>query len=529
MTPSRIMTLPGGSNWLNRAPRLAARLVGRIKSNQWRLTSAASAAGVLAVSVTLSARGGPLPGVGLGAMTSLVAIGTSAIGVRWSRTPNAPQTRNLVAQAPATLDRPSLTRQTRWVWATAAIVGVGAVLCAVGAPLWAYVVLVLGLAASAVVGSLPAYRWHQANSTVFGALTSYRPSFVMPYAGTGVFHVAMWEPYLGRSGERHIVVTLHARTLDRLAAATTAPVILLDEHTTEAARTVLPASIKAAFYVHNGKLNDIFLRIRSVKHVFLHHGDGDKPASYSRRGGVYDILVVSGQAAIDRYHNHGVQIPLEKFVICGRPQTETIDIIDNQIAKIDHPSVLYAPTWHGFEANKNLSSLPFGDKIIAELLRRQATVIFRPHPVSRNHPGPRKLIERIEAMLDADTAATGRQHIHGHQAEKEWGVSEVANASDAMIADVSGIVTDYLHSGKPYAMVSTTLGTADFKREYPTAQGSYVIAVTEPDSLQSAIGDLLGSDPLHDLRWERRRHYLGDFEGPDGAARAFAAYLRTLV
>ena len=71
--------------------------------------------------------------------------------------------------------------------------------------------------------------------------------------------------------------------------------------------------------------------------------------------------IVAGQAAIDRYDQAGVTIPASKFVIVGRPQMSPLQRADRPIAEIDPPTVLFAPTWRGYNAQTTLSSLPVGD------------------------------------------------------------------------------------------------------------------------------------------------------------------------
>ncbi len=355
----------------------------------------------------------------------------------------------------------------------------------------------------------------RANRAISAALRAYAPVFAMPYGGGAIFHIEMWERFIRQAGQPYIIVTLQERTLDLLAEQTDVPVIVPAELSIEAIRPTLPPSVKAAFYVHNAGQNQFFFDARkNVTHVFLHHGDGDKESSSNPKSRKYDILLVAGQAAIDRYALRGIEIPRDKFVIGGRPQTEAINVVDQSLAELSPPTVLYAPTWAGRPPNNIFSSLPWGPKIIATLLDRGARVIFRPHPVSRRASESRKIIEQIEQMLTEHTNKTGIEHIHGPQAEEVWGVTEVTNESDAMISDVSGIVTDYLQSGKPFAMVSTKFDVEDFRRRYPTSRAAYVISMAEPDTLTDAVDDMLTDDTRHDLRWELRDYYLGGF-GPD--------------
>ena len=60
----------------------------------------------------------------------------------------------------------------------------------------------------------------------------------------------------------------------------------------------------------------------------------------------------------------------------------------------------------------------------------------------------------IAALLAEDRRRTGRQHLWGPAAEQEMTIEDCFNASDAMVADVSAVVSDYLMSEKPYAIVA---------------------------------------------------------------------------
>src|SRR5699024_4741368 len=88
-----------------------------------------------------------------------------------------------------------------------------------------------------------------------------------------------------------------------------------------------------------------------------------------------------------------------------------------------------------------------------------------------------------------------------------------------MIADVSGIVTDYLQSGKPYCMATIRFDENEFREKFPTSRSAYVITADE-GSLSPALNGLLKDDPLAELRHERRRYYLGGFSG-DQATKNF--------
>src|SRR5690606_40025634 len=112
------------------------------------------------------------------------------------------------------------------------------------------------------------------------------------------------------------------------------------------------------------------------------------------------------------------------------------------------PVVLYAPTWMGLHSYDNSTSLPVAPAMVQRLVERGVRVIFRPHPLSRK-PAEIDQVRAVEEVLRADREATGRKHVWGKKAESTWSVADCVNHSDALISDVSSVVSDYLASLKP--------------------------------------------------------------------------------
>ena len=302
------------------------------------------------------------------------------------------------------------------------------------------------------------------------------------------------------------------------------PVIYAPTGDCRAIRAMLPETVRAALYVYS-RDNGVFRKFRHITHVWLHHGDSDKEACLRRKSAAYDVLAVAGQAAIDRYAAHGVQIPSEKFKIIGRPQIENIETATASISTVDKPVVLYAPTWYAADYENNHSSLPIGTAIVSALLARNATVIFRPHPANRKLPEAAAAIAAIHKLLRADAEATSRPHRWGAAADAAF--AELANAADAMVADVSGVVTDFMQSLKPFAMVTTGDKTDTFRARFPSSRSAYVIE-WDLSTLDDALDAMLGDDPLAPIRVERRKYYLGGYENA-ASARAFVSYLQSLT
>jgi hypothetical protein len=360
---------------------------------------------------------------------------------------------------------------------------------------------------------------------VLDKLRAYGPVLTMPYNGHAAFHIGLWSPYLERTGLPFTVVTTDALAFKRVAERYTIPVIYAAKGDLRAIRAMLPKTLRAALYVYSRDNKD-FLRVRRLTHVWLHHGDSDKESSCRRKSAAYDVLAVAGQAAIDRYAAQRARIPSSKFKIVGRPQTEDIETATASICTVEKPVVLYAPTWYAADHKHNHSSLPIGTAIVSALLARNATVIFRPHPANRKLREAAAAIAAIDELLRADAKATSRSH-RWSEAATDPTFAELANAADAMVADVSGVVTDFMQSLKPFAMVATGEKTDTFRARFPSSRSAYVIE-WDLSTLDDALDAMLGEDPLAAIRPERRDYYLGGYENGE-SARAFVSYLQSLA
>jgi hypothetical protein len=435
------------------------------------------------------------------------------------------QARNLPGAPEVPVDPP------RWPygWGGAVLCGflvLGLVAATLSLPAVVFLVLAVLTGAMLTVIRVQLARFTTYNKEVLDKLRAYCPVLTMPYNGHATFHIGLWSPYLERAGQPFTVVTTDALAFQRVAERYTMPVIYARRGDLRAIRAMLPKTVRAALYVFS-RHNDDFIKARPrMTHVWLHHGDSDKEASFRRKSAAYDVLVVAGQAAIDRYAAHRVRIPSKKFKILGRPQVENIETVTASISTIDKPVVLYAPTWYAVNYKNNHSSLPIGAAIVSALLARNATVIFRPHPANRKLPEAAAAIAAIHELLLADAEATSRQHRWGAAASDPT-FAELANAADAMVADVSGVVTDFMQSLKPFAMVATGERTDTFRARFPSSRSAYVIE-WDLSTLDDALDAMLGDDPLAPTRVERRGYYLGGYENGE-SARAFVRYLQSLT
>ncbi|MFV2103440.1 CDP-glycerol glycerophosphotransferase family protein [Micromonospora sp. LOL_024] len=360
-------------------------------------------------------------------------------------------------------------------------------------------------------------------SAVTRALRRHQPEFVLHFSAPpgSEYQVTMWLPYLERIGRPFVVMLREPEFLNTVAAATNAPVVYCP--TLRTMDEALVPSLRVAFYVNHGAKNSHCIRFTHLTHVQLHHGDSDKAPSANPVSAIFDRIFVAGEAAVDRYARAGVDIPAEKFVVVGRPQVEAIEVRPRPADGPANPTVLYTPTWTGHHADADYCSLPVAETLLRRLLDRGATVILRAHPYTAQNPASARQLGRLHDLLTTDRASTGRQHLFAAAAGR-LSLAESVNRADALVSDVSGVVSDWLYSGKPYAV--TDMGTDGdlFSERFPLAATGYVLR-RDMANVDEVLDRLLDSDPLAEARWATRRRYLGGFPA-DSYTEVFLAAAR---
>jgi len=87
------------------------------------------------------------------------------------------------------------------------------------------------------------------------------------------------------------------------------------------------------------------------------------------------------------------------------------------------------------------------------------------------------------------------------------------NVSDAMVSDISSVVSDFLASGKPYAVTdSAELGVEEFKRQNTAVRAAVILS-----NSAAQLGELLDAvrDPAADALAEDRKELKQYLLGPD--------------
>ncbi|MFG2457964.1 hypothetical protein ACGFWE_12965 [Streptomyces sp. NPDC048523] len=425
-------------------------------------------------------------------------------------------------------------------------------------------------------------------------LRDYKPETVLYFSGSkdSVYQVNMWLETMEQLDSRPLII-LRERVILQNLAPTTVPVICVPGGVHLMNMDL--STVRVALYAANVGKNIHLLRVPTMKHVFIGHGDSDKLASVNPFSKAYDEVWVAGRAGRDRYAIADVGVRDEDIVEVGRPQLAPIQKRQGTpgprggAADGYCPTVLYAPTWEGWDGDPGNTSLMLaGENIVRKLLKADppVRVLYKPHPFTGTvlpkaaaaHEKVTALIvqaaaeratdprfptdaaalaaataelARIEARLAVLVGSGGEK---GDEAEASRdGVVDVAkyeeiarlrgewndvywrsfpqwqhrvvtgaeprlydcfNVSDAMVSDISSVVSDFIASGKPYAVTdSAELGIEEFKRQNTAVRAATILSnqATELGELLDAVRDP-AADPLAEDRVELKQYLLGPDE-----------------
>jgi hypothetical protein len=424
-------------------------------------------------------------------------------------------------------------------------------------------------------------------------LAAYKPETVLYFSGSkdSAYQVNMWLETMEQLRTRPLIILRERAILNNLAP-TTVPVICVPGGVHLMNMDL--STVRVALYAANVGKNIHLLRVPTMKHVFIGHGDSDKLASVNPFSKVYDEVWTAGRAGRDRYAIADVGVRDEDIVEVGRPQLAPIKTWQGAAdgprgAEGRCPTVLYAPTWEGWDGNPgNTSIVLAGESIVKKLVQADppVRVLYKPHPftgtVSKEagaaHRRITALVEkaaaqraadarftadakamaqakaelaRIEARLaelagiggdkgdEAEATRDGVVDVARHQEiarlRAEWNdaywrsfpsyehrvitgaeprLYDCFNVSDAMVSDISSVVSDFIASGKPYAVTdSGELGHEEFKRQNTAVRAAVILSndARELGELLDAVRDP-SADPLADARVGLKRYLLGPDE-----------------
>lgn len=200
-------------------------------------------------------------------------------------------------------------------------------------------------------------------------------------------------------------------------------------------------NVSGFFYVANTANNNLLLRRAEGRHIFLGHGDSDKSSSMNRFFRVYDEIYVAGQAHIDRFQSANFETSGMNFRIIGRPDSTELVKKLNFNKKENYKKIIYLPTWEGYCAEQNYSSLSIFHDICTTLSSNITLPIFaKLHPVTGAVNG--KLLQ-FEAQSEVKTI----DNLKFINREKK--LTSILDNQSIYICDISASVTECLIFNNP--------------------------------------------------------------------------------
>ena len=415
-------------------------------------------------------------------------------------------------------------------------------------------------------------------------LDGYRPEVVLHSSGgaASAHQVNMWLSTIERLPQRALVV-LRERSTMRQLGQTTLPVLCipLAPHL----MSLDLADVRVGLFTANVGKNIHLLREPRLMSAFIGHGDSDKNASSNPVSRSFDEIWVAGEAGRERYRRAQVGVRHDQVVHVGRPQ---LDAVQRSRPRPDGwvPTILYAPTWEGWDADQEYSSLlSIGSKIVRAVFDHPTPLrlIYKPHPFTgARDPRMEKAHRLITSEIGVANARRGRvlgkyrpvgvtdanswgdpadqsvesgerpgtSAVEAEQQQRlndseyfrslppdahlvvEPGSLELFSCfdeADALVTDVSSLVSDFMVSGKPYAVCNPSdLTTADFVRMFPSAVAGTVIT-RDGNGIAAllAVASGASTDSQESIRRQQAGHLLGD--DPRPATVLFGAAVDALI
>ncbi|MDG9719139.1 hypothetical protein [Streptomyces sp. DH24] len=374
-------------------------------------------------------------------------------------------------------------------------------------------------------------------------LAEYRPTVGLYFSGgaSSAYQANMWLDPIAKLDGRPVIVLRERFMVDKIAA-TDIPIVCLPKVAT--LMRLEHSTLQVLIHPSNSGKTSQVLRIPTIRHTFVNHGESDKLSSCNPYAKAYDEVWVAGPAARERYALADVGVEDKDVVETGRPQLDAVRPYAGPPTGA-YTTVLYAPTWEGWDGNPgNTSVIEAGENLVRALVADPGVrLLYKPHPLTgsvdpragaadqrireliraanRGRTGPRpsadaelelarrteeldrltvsafrRGADQLERMLiqstpepgraDAVTRATAAWEEAYWASLPEWEHQIVTaarpalyacfNRADLLISDVSSVISDFLASGKPYAVANTSgLDEDAFRAAFPTVAAATVL------------------------------------------------------
>ena len=357
---------------------------------------------------------------------------------------------------------------------------------------------------------------------VHAAVAAHAPLVVLYSTSESedVFWITTWLDTLEHLGRRSVVLVRDPDVVD-LLPDTPVPVVCLPDRADII--PFVPPSARVSLYVAHGAENVRLLRSPQLRSAFIGHGDSDKGVSASPMSRGYHEVWVAGEVGRRRYAEAAVGVRQDEIRVVGRPQARRVQRARPR-PEGAVPTVMYAPSWEGVSRDPYESSLLHsGLQVVRGLLERgDVRVLYRPHPKTGERD-PRFLARHLELVALLEQA--GAPHVVDRPHASD--VLDRFNEADVLVADRSGVLSDFLASDKPYVVVNATgVPHEQFRAAHLSTGGAYLLGEGAA-GLAEALDDALGPDTLRAQRRATREAVVG--QASDDPLAPFAAAVDALA
>ncbi|MEV4441118.1 hypothetical protein AB0K09_19275 [Streptomyces sp. NPDC049577] len=293
-------------------------------------------------------------------------------------------------------------------------------------------------------------------------LAAYRPTVGMYFSGgtTSAYQANMWLSTLAALDGNPIIV-LRERFMVQKIEATDVPIVCIPK--VHHLMALEKSSIKMMLHPANSGKTSQVLRMPSIKHAFINHGESDKLSSCNPYSKAYDEIWVAGPAARERYQLADIGVEDKDVVEVGRPQLAPIKPYAGPPAGT-YTTVLYAPTWEGWDGNPgNTSVMLAGENVVRALLADPSVrLLYKPHPMTGSvDPRAGLANERIQAMIhEANTRRSGARPGAEAAAELARRTVELDRLTTASFRESADELERMLLQGTPEAGRAATVEAA---------------------------------------------------------------------
>lgn len=279
----------------------------------------------------------------------------------------------------------------------------------------------------------------------------------------------VWKSYFSHS--RHRIAILARHNGGNPLPDTSIPIFLEDEGGLTYSQAMRVDSIKVVLYpTHRQRIRKAINAFSRQRNVFIGHGDSDKASSSRDYHRIFDRIFVADPNARLRYKQSRFRD--DHFTLIGAPYPNEVESSES-IKTVSN--VLYAPTWEGNQSDNRFTSICIVDAAFEQnpSLAEGLSLNVLPHPLAGSR--------------DNSVNASLRNLIRKHRFTVCQSKAEAFNNSDAIVTDISGVLSEYLATRKPIVVVN--LKNQEFARAWDTSQLPEVAALWDPtvETLSDAL------------------------------------------